>query len=156
MIAKIAVSAANFAIDKPYSYHIPQDLTVLPGQRVTVPFGRGNRRCEGVVLTVEEAFEENLKAIEQVLDSEPVVSEYQLRLAAFVRDRYFCTFYDAVRAMLPAGLWFQSKSTVSLTEDRSWTDKTLKNEDARTILNLLNDLGGQGPEQLLKEAIEDE
>jgi len=156
MIAKIAVSAANFAIDKPYSYHIPQNLTVLPGQRVTVPFGRGNRRCEGVVLAVEEGSEENLKPVEQILDPEPVVSAYQLRLAAFVRERYFCTFYDAVRAMLPAGLWFQSKSTVSLTEDRSWQEKTIKNEDARTVLNLLNDLGGQGPEQLLKEAIEDE
>ena len=156
MIAKLAVSAANFAIDKPYSYHIPENLTVMPGQRVTVPFGRGNRRCEGVVLSVEEGSEENLKAIEQVLDPEPVVSAYQLRLAAFVRERYYCTFYDAVRAMLPAGLWFQSKSTVSLTEDRSWQEKTVKNEDARTILDLLNDLGGQGPEQLLKEAIEDE
>ena len=156
MIAKIAVSAANFAIDKPYSYQIPEGMTVLPGQRVTIPFGRGNRRCEGVVLSVENGSEEKLKAIEQVLDPEPVVSAYQLRLAAFVRERYFCTFYDAVRAMLPAGLWFQSKSTVSLTEDRSWMEKTIKNEDAQTILNLLNDLGGQAPEQILKDALEDE
>ena len=156
MIAKIAVSAANFAIDKPYSYHIPEAMTVLPGQRVTVPFGRGNRRCEGVVLTVEDGSEANLKAVEQVLDSEPVVSAYQLRLAAFVRDRYFCTFYDAVRAMLPAGLWFQSKSTVSLTEDRSWLDKTIKNEDARAILGFLDDLGGQAEEHILKACIEDE
>ena len=156
MIAKIAVSAANFAIDKPYSYHIPEGMTVLPGQRVTIPFGRGNRRCEGVVLSVESGSEEKLKAVEQILDPEPVVSEYQLRLAAFVRERYFCTFYDAVRAMLPAGLWFQSKSTVSLTEDRSWTEKTIKNEDAQAILNLLNDLGGQAPEQILKDALEDE
>ena len=58
--------------------------------------------------------------------------------------------------MLPAGLWFQSKSTVSLTEDRSWTEKTIKNEDAQAILNLLNDLGGQAPEQILKDALEDE
>ena len=156
MIAKIAVSAANFAIDKPYSYHIPDGMTVLPGQRVTIPFGRGNRRCEGVVLSVEDGSEEKLKAIEQILDPEPVVSAYQLRLAAFVRERYFCTFYDAVRAMLPVGLWFQTKSTVSLTEDRSWAEKTIKNEDAQAILNLLNDLGGQAPEQILKDALEDE
>ena len=156
MIAKIAVSAANFAIDKPYSYRIPETLRVSPGQRVTLPFGRGNRRCEGVVLAVEPGDEAGLKCVEQVLDEEPVVSEYQLRLAAFVRDRYFCTFYDAIRAMLPAGLWFQSKSTVSLTEDRSWTEKTIKNEDARTILTLLNDLGGQASEQVLHSCIEEE
>ena len=43
MIAKIAVSAANFAIDKPYSYRIPENLTVYPGQTVTIkdaaPYG---------------------------------------------------------------------------------------------------------------------
>ena len=54
MIGKIAVSAATFAIDKPYSYAIPADWSLEPGQRVMVPFGRGNRRCEGVVLSVEE------------------------------------------------------------------------------------------------------
>ena len=41
MIAKIAVAAANFAIDKPYSYAIPQGMALQPGMRVTVPFGRG-------------------------------------------------------------------------------------------------------------------
>lgn len=46
MIAKIAVSAALFAIDKPYSYEIPPELTLEPGMRVLVPFGRGNRSCE--------------------------------------------------------------------------------------------------------------
>ena len=54
MIAKIAVSAANFAIDKPYSYFVPEGLQVSPGVRVIVPFGRGNRPCEGVVLSLEE------------------------------------------------------------------------------------------------------
>ena len=72
MIARIAVSAANYAIDKPYSYGIPQGMTLRPGQRVQLPFGRGNRRCEGIVLTVEEAEEEGLKAVECCLDPEPI------------------------------------------------------------------------------------
>ena len=95
MIAKIAVSAANFAIDKPYSYRIPQGMGLKPGQRVMVPFGRGNTRTEGVVLGVEEANEEKLKAVERCLDEEPLLNATQLRLAAFLRERYFCTFYDA-------------------------------------------------------------
>ena len=55
MIAKIAVSAATFAIDKPYSYRIPENMTLQPGLRVMIPFGRGNRRTEGVVLSVEDS-----------------------------------------------------------------------------------------------------
>ena len=156
MIAKIAVSAAAFAIDKPYSYHIPGEMALQPGQRVTVPFGRGNRRCEGVVLSVEEGSSAGLKAVETCLDEEPLVSAYMLRMAAFVRERYFCTFYDAIRAMLPAGLWFRSTNTVTLTEDRSWKEKTIKNADASAVLRLLEDLGGETAEPALRAAVEDE
>ena len=92
MIGKIAVSAANFAIDKPYSYWIPQDMALAPGQRVMVPFGRANRRTEGIVLTVEPGSEDKLKPVESCLDDGPILTETQLRLAAFLRERYFCTF----------------------------------------------------------------
>ena len=156
MIAKIAVSAATFAIDKPYSYFVPEGMELQPGHRVMLPFGRGNRRCEGVVLFVEEGSAAGLKAVERCLDEEPLISEYMLRMAAFVRERYFCTFYDAVRAMLPAGLWFQTTSTVSLTDDRSWKEKTVKNPDAAVLLTLLEDLGGETAEQALRTAVEDE
>ena len=156
MIAKLAVSAANFAIDKPYSYRIPESMILRPGQRVIVPFGRGNRRCEGVVLAVEEGDQANLKSVEQSLDEEPVVSECLLRLAAFVRERYFCTFYDAIRTMLPAGLWFQTKATFSLTEDRTWAEKTIKNPDAVAILKMLDDLGGTTDESALRQAVPEE
>ena len=120
MIAKIAVSAANFAIDKSYSYVIPQGMELRPGMRVTVPFGRGNRTAEGIVLSVEDGKEEGLKAVAQKLDDQPVLSQRMLQLASFMRQRYFCTFYDAAHAMLPAGLWFRRTDTYALTEDRSW------------------------------------
>ena len=60
MIAKVALSAATYAIDKPYSYKIPEGMTLQPGQRVQLPFGRANKRTEGVVLTVETGSEEKL------------------------------------------------------------------------------------------------
>ena len=89
MIAKIAVSAANFAIDKPYSYRIPDEMSVAPGQRVQLPFGRGNRRCEGIVLAVEPGEQDGLKAVDFTLDETPILTDRQLRLAAFLRERYF-------------------------------------------------------------------
>ena len=153
MIAKIAVSAANFAIDKPYSYRIPEEMTLQPGQRVQLPFGRGNRRCEGIVLSVEPGEEAGLKAVELCLDDTPILTGQQLRLAAFLRERYFCTLYDAVRAMLPAGLWFQSRETFALTEDRSWKEKTIKKEGARELLEFLEELGGQAEESALRGRI---
>ena len=161
MIGKIAVSAANFAIDKPYSYWIPRDMTLAPGQRVTVPFGRGNRRAEGVVLSVEEGSREGLKTVEAALDETPLLSPLQLRLAAFLRERYFCTFYDACRAILPAGLWFDTKAVYSLTDNREWKEKTIRKPGAAEILRLMEELGGGAKEPelealgLTREALED-
>jgi len=156
MIGKIAVSAANFAIDKPYSYRIPQDMALAPGQRVMVPFGRANRRTEGIVLTVEPGSEDKLKPVESCLDEEAILTETQLRLAAFLRERYFCTFFDAIRAMLPAGLWFRTRLTVSLTEDLSWKDKNLRKKGATQVLELLENLGGTAQEEALRNLIPDE
>ena len=156
MIARIAVSAANFAIDKPYSYRIPEGMHLLPGMRVQVPFGRGNKRAEGIVLSVETGEEGLLKAVDRCLDEEPVLSETMLRLAAFMRERYFCTLYDAVRVMLPAALWFSRRNVISLTQDRSWQDKSIRQSQARQVLQLLQDLGGQAEESVLCKAIPEE
>ncbi|MGM9661160.1 MAG: primosomal protein N' [Faecousia sp.] len=156
MIAKVAVSAANFAIDKPYSYRIPQNMTVQPGQRVMLPFGRANKRTEGIVLTLESGSEDKLKAIESCLDEAPVLTESQLRLAAFLRERYFCTFFDAIRVMLPAGLWFRTRQTVALTENVSWKEKPPRKEHALALLQLLEQLGGQAEESALRNVIPEE
>ena len=118
-IAKIAVSAVPFTVDRPFDYVIPEQLSgqAVPGVRVMVPFGRGNRRREGVILSVqEESRRETLKCVESVLDTEPVLSQEHLKLALWMRDRCFCTVYDAVRAMLPAGMWF--KNGVRKTTDK--------------------------------------
>ena len=71
-IAKIAIEAATFAIDKPYDYLVPDGMEVRAGMRVIVPFGRGNRRSEGMVLAVEPGLQDRpLKAVEALLDETP-------------------------------------------------------------------------------------
>ena len=156
MIGKIAVSAANFAIDKPYSYAIPQNMTLTPGQRVMVPFGRGNRRCEGVVLAVEDGDAHGLKLVEQALDETSLLTPVMLRLAAFLRERYFCTFYEAVRVMLPAGLWFKEKNAYRLTEDLGWKENPPRRQFALEVLTILEDMGGQAEEALLRNVVSDD
>ena len=156
MIAKIAVAAANFAIDKPYSYAVPMGLALQPGCRVIVPFGRGNRPSEGIVLSLENGDDAALKLVRDGLDDQPLLDDNMLRLAAFLRERYFCTFYDAVRAMLPAGLWFQTNDTYALTEDTAWKEAAIRQKDAAVLLQAMEDLGGQAKEQTLREYIPEE
>ncbi len=156
MVAMIAVAAANFAIDKPYSYRIPEGMHPVPGMRVTVPFGPGNRITEGVVLSLEEGSGEGLKALSCCLDAQALLDETMLRLAAFMRERYFCTFFDAVRVMLPAGLWFQTNTVYFLTEDRSWQDAVIRQPHARMLLEHLLDLGGSAGESALGAVVPQE
>ena len=107
-VATVAVAAANYGFDRPYSYAIPSEFRdVCPGCRVIVPFGRGNRPSEGIVLAVKTANPEKLKAILKVTDRTPILSGEQLRLAVWMHDRFFCTVYDAVKAILPVGAWYQ-------------------------------------------------
>lgn len=160
-IARIVVAAAVYAIDKPYDYLVPDALedSVQPGVRVVVPFGRGNRRTEGIVLFLEQGTEKkNLKMVESVLDQEPVLDETMLRLAAFLRERYFCTFFDAVRAMLPAGLWFHARDKVVLTAlgESLELEKLERYPEARQLLQCLRDFGGQAEESVLKRMLPQE
>ena len=123
LIAKIAVSAATYAIDKPYDYLLGEELGAGIGCRVLVPFGRGNRTCEGMVLSVRrEVPEKPLKAVRQALDTEPVLTEKQIKLALWMRQRYFCTVYDAIHTILPAGVWYQYREIWQICADAAWDD----------------------------------
>ena len=160
-IAKIAVAAAVYSIDKPYDYLLPKTLEekANPGMRVVVPFGKGNRRSEGIILWLESLQEQrNLKMVESLLDEEPVMDDRMIRLAAFLRERYFCTMFDAVRAMLPAGLWFHARDKIVLTALGQSIDlqKILKYPEAVKVAQCLKDLGGQAEEKTLKRMLPQE
>ena len=156
MIAQLAVTAAVYAIDRPYSYRVPEGMTIRPGMRVLVPFGRGNRRSEGIVLSIQDTYQEGLKTIEQALDDEPILTYAQLQLAAFMKERYFCTFYEAVKAILPAGFWFGQKTTLTLAAGaQKKLPAGMANSDAARLVQLLHDLGGSAPEKTLRSQFED-
>ena len=108
MFAGVALAGLQYAIDRPYDYRIPENLrgSVRPGVRVFVPFGSGNRVTEGFVLSVaEESSYPNCKDILRTADEQPLLDRDQLQLAYFMRERTFCTVYQAAKTMLPAGFW---------------------------------------------------
>ena len=136
-IAKIAIEAATFAIDKPYDYLVPDGMEVRAGMRVIVPFGRGNRRSEGMVLAVEPGLQDRpLKAVEALLDETPQLSREQIRLGLWMCQRYFCTFYDALHAILPIGLWYQHREIWTL--QREPEEEALSDKE-RVLLDMLRE-----------------
>ena len=158
-VAKIALSAAAYAIDRPYDYTVPAELeaSLVPGMRVLVPFGAGNRRTEGLVLALERDRppDGRRKRVLAALDEEPVLDGKALRLALWMRERWFCTVYDAARAMLPAGLYFSLQDCwkVAPGVDREAAYEAAgRSEHARRLLELLFASGGRAEVAQIREA----
>ncbi len=105
--AKVAVESATFSFDKAFDYIIPPELedTAKKGCRVTVPFGNVNKKRLGIIFDVTDYSEgKRLKKISEVLDESPLLSGEMLKLAEWIKDRTFCTLYEAAKAMLPTGI----------------------------------------------------
>ena len=105
--AKVAVESAVFTFDKAFDYAVPAELEPLvkKGSRVTVPFGNGNKKRIGVVFELSDSTDsKRTKKITEVLDKEPLLNGEMLSLAEWIKDRTFCTLYEAAKAMLPTGI----------------------------------------------------
>ena len=155
MIAKIAVAAAIYAIDKPYDYRVPEGMLLRSGQRVSVPFGRSNKRSEGVVLALTEGDEVKLKPVERPLDAEPLLGERELHLAAFLRERYFCTFYEAIKAILPAGVWFREEERYTIASE-DWRGQIHRKPEALAVMQALEAFGGSADFDRLRQQFTEE
>lgn len=105
LIAGIAVDNTTYSFDRLFSYKVPDHLSnVKVGQRVLVPFGRGDRFRQGMILSLSYGKEENLKEISSLLDDKPIFTQEMIDTVNFIYDRYFCTYYDSVKVMLPVGI----------------------------------------------------
>ncbi|MBQ9901436.1 MAG: primosomal protein N' [Clostridia bacterium] len=105
--AKVAVENTAYHFDKLFDYLIPAEYNgpAFPGCRVMVPFGRGNRKRQGVIFGLSDsAGFGSVKPLSALLDEEPVLSEEMLLMAGWLRDNYYCTYYEAAKAMLPSGI----------------------------------------------------
>ena len=158
-MVKVAVSAAPYSIDKPYSYLVPESLAAaaVPGVRVMVPFGRGNKESEGLILArVQEPKLPGSKAIRQILDPEPVLDKAGIDLALWIRGRYFCTVFEAVKTILPAGLWYGLREIWSLAmEPEAARSAAVGIPGAWQVLDLLEKQGGKADIRVLRDALGD-
>ncbi len=107
MYAEIIVDIAHGNVDRLFTYAIPEGMAVTAGQRVLAPFGRGNKRVEGFVLSLLEEPREQIGQIKPILrtmEPWPALLLEQLALAKWLQESYHCLMIDALRLMLPAAM----------------------------------------------------
>lgn len=113
-IAQVAVDNATIHFDKLYSYRIPDSLTacVWPGSMVLVPFGRGDKPRMAVVLKVEQVDAETapkrLKTLHDAAPEQARLTPDLLELVRFLKERTFCTWFEAVKAVIPYGAQYRA------------------------------------------------
>ena len=103
MFAEVIVDIAHTAVDRRFTYRIPEDLPVSVGHHVLVPFGLGNHTKEGFVVALKESADyPEIKDIAKIIERYPVLLPDQIALAEWMKDAYHCLFVDALRLMIPA------------------------------------------------------
>lgn len=150
--AKIAVEKAAYSFDKAFDYAIPEAFLhkAVAGVRVLVPFGRGNKKRQGIIVSVEEGDCEGLKEIISLLDDEPVLSDEMLKTAAFMKEHCFCTYYDAVKTMLPAGVNYKITTLYGAKDESEFSFEELSDEEKRIYNYLFSKRKAQKSEALLE------
>ncbi|HHV96408.1 MAG TPA: primosomal protein N' [Clostridiaceae bacterium] len=143
-IASVVLSNSTREFDKEYYYEIPEELThkIEPGMRVIVPFGRANTLKEAFVFDVFDTDTvEGLKALKRTADEKPVLSKEMIDLASWMKERYICTYYDAIKCMLPAGTQVKAYKIVYMKDGNEENIAKLyekaANENEKLILDQL-------------------
>ena len=123
-VASVVIHAANYPLDKAYSYLIPPALlrTHLEGCRAVVPFGRGNRRRVGMIIGISELPPDGAKGLKELYaipDAAPVLDTEQLMMVRWLRENTFCSWYDAVRTLLPSALQLRVQEHYALAKQET-------------------------------------
>ncbi len=160
---KVAVENTAYHFDIAYTYLLPAELeqTANPGCRVMVPFGMGNKGRQGVILekeTVEPT--KGLKSVSKLIDDKSLVNSEMLELVVWLKERTFCTLFEAFKAVLPVGITHKTVVTytsvpnadvASMTEDEKQIyDFLLKSNEYKQGAKILAKYGFKNDSNILE------
>jgi primosomal protein N' (replication factor Y) len=141
MIAKVYVEKSVYHIDQAFDYIVPPQLipTLKRGCRVLVPFGKANKKVQGLVKEVIPVteFEGQLKPVATQLDQEPIFNEEMFSIMDFLVKNTFCTYYDAIKTMLPTGVNVDVIETYQLTKTFTAVELEELSDDERRLVEFL-------------------
>ncbi|TDT61642.1 primosomal protein N' [Fonticella tunisiensis] len=118
-IASIIINNSAKEMDREFDYIIPDELEELirSGMRVIVPFGSSNKYTEGYVMKIKQGTElthYKLKKIIDVADKDVILTEELIELAYFIKNKYYCTMWDAIQTIVPAGISLKENIYIKL------------------------------------------
>lgn len=151
-VATVAVEKTFFSPGCDYDYYVPANMcdNVKLGTAVRVPFGKGNRLRNGIVIKLYTAINSDLKEIDSLISDVPVLSEELVSLAVWLKERCFCSTYDCLWQMLPRGYGRikdagEKMAELVITDETQLPKLTSKQ---RSVTDLLFDVGTAAVDEL--------
>ena len=137
LTASVAVDKCLYPFDFLYDYIIPRSLAdkVQAGRLVMVPFGKGNKKRIAMVYSVQEKDIDTarLKPVFGTANDSVTMSRELLDLSVWLKENTFCTYFDAIRTILPPGLNFSIRAEYSLSDG----DSTLLTDPEKALFDSL-------------------
>ena len=103
-IVSVVVDKALYSFDNAYDYTVANDVLPKAGQRAVVPFGKGGKKRIGLITSVRKGNAAGLKEIICTVDDGILLNDEMLGLVNYLKDTTFCTYFDAVKTLLPGGM----------------------------------------------------
>ena len=135
---------AEIAVDAPtrhsqtFSYHIPDDIALTPGQLVRVPFGV--RALQGIVFeTTSSPQVEETRPVSRTLSDAPVLKSHQLSLARWISDYYICSLFEATAPMLPPGARVGTRTILSVNPEFENPESEARNELQSQVIEIVRE-----------------
>ena len=149
LLAEIVIDGATGSFDKCYTYAVP-DLLVEKakiGCRVTIPFGKGNIKKQGMILNLFEGeATSKTKELYSVTDNEPILNDEMINMCKWLKSQVFCTYFDAIHAMLPTGLNYRLNDYYSANEE--FCALSLLSQEEKAIFDFLHSSGEQAAKKI--------
>lgn len=147
MTVNVLVELSNRNIDKLFTYKVKpsQEKDIKVGVRVKVPFGK--QKLEGFIMEINNSLQDDLKEIDEVVDSEVILTDELLSLGKYIKDKTLCTLISAYQAMLPKALKAKNKTKINksfirlleLNISKEELDSIKLNDSQKSIIdNIIN------------------
>ncbi len=149
--AFVHITDIAYGIDRKYSYFVPHELreSIKIGSVIIVPFGNSNKRVSAIVVGFSEDCKyPNVKPIDSIMNYPFDVPESLIRTCSFMKERFFCTFGSAFRAVIPPGVNLGTETVYSIKQD---ADTSSLNDAADVLVRTINTKGIVTEREIISE-----
>ncbi|SCG83512.1 primosomal protein N' (replication factor Y) (superfamily II helicase) [Proteiniborus sp. DW1] len=143
---EVVVDNTSASTDRFYTYVVPEEYKkhIEVGKKVLVPFGKGNKLVEGVIVNVinnTEIPKSRIKPIKDIFNDDPILSKNLIELSFWMKDRYLAQYSDILKSMMPSGTINKVVEIIKLVNNEEAVYEKLKSKNQLKIIEFLKKHG---------------